>query len=134
MHRILLIGALAWTPATAMAQHVYKCVSGGQTSYQSSPCSDGSAPVRTWDHGSYAPPAPQPMPASRTSRPRATSQVVGTVHHERTRARTPDRSPGRCESARRQREFTLQAERIGKRSMKLRRKLDAMVVKACGTG
>ena len=132
MHRILLIGVLAWTPATALAQHVYKCVSGGQTSYQSSLCSDGSAPVRTWDHGSYAPPAPQPMPASRTSRSRAASQVVGTVRREAARARTAERSPGRCESARQKRESTLQAERIGKRSMKLRRKLDAMVAKACG--
>src|SRR5690606_35988418 len=104
----------------------------GQTSYQSSPCSDGSAPVRTWDHGSYAPPAPHPMPASRTSRSRAASQVVGTVRREAARARTAERSPGRCESARQKRESTLQAERIGKRSMKLRRKLDAMVAKACG--
>ena len=133
MHRILLIGVLAWTPHAAMAQHVYKCVAGGQTSYQSSPCGDGSAPVRTWEHGSYAPPATQPVAVARTSRPRAPSQAAGGTWRTGAQAvRTANRSAARCEAARRKRESTLQAERIGHRSMKLRRELDAKVAAACG--
>lgn len=133
MHRILLIGVLAWMPATAMAQHVYKCVAGGQTSYQSSPCDDGSAPVRTWEHGRYAPAATPPVPTPRTSRPRTSTQATGGTRRAGAQAArtTTSRSAARCEAARRKRESTLQAERIGHRSMKLRRELDARVAAAC---
>ncbi len=129
MQRMLLIGVLAWMPATALGQQIYKCVADGQVSYQSMPCADGREPARTWDHGSYAPPVPTPQPAARQERKGPSTARVREYRDEARQARRG--RPDRCESARRQREARLQAERIGRRSMELRRKLDRMVAEAC---
>ncbi len=128
MQRMLLIGALAWMPAPAMAQHVYKCVESGQVSYQSTPCQDGRTPARTWEHGSYAPPPPTAVGATGQSRARP---AVARLRDQREARPASAGRPDRCETARRRSEARLQAERIGHRSMELRRKLDRDVADAC---
>lgn len=134
MHRMLFIGALAWMPVAAPAQQVYKCVSAGQVSYQSSPCAGDSELAGIWDHGEYAPPTPQRLPMGDAGRPVRGSSTREGYNHRATASRHIDSSTAadrRCETARRRRETILRNESIGKRSMELRRRLDREVAEAC---
>lgn len=103
MHGMPLIVVLALMPAAMPVQHVYKCVAGGQTTCQSGPCEDGSVPVRTWERGSYAPPAVQPPPTTVAPRTAAVRTARGgrcplnapVVRPESRPARSPHHSPWR---------------------------------------
>ncbi|ADV27392.1 hypothetical protein Psesu_1545 [Pseudoxanthomonas suwonensis 11-1] len=128
MRRILIIAMLASLPATAPAQQIHKCVAGnGEVSYQSDPCGDGREAAKTWEHGEYAPAAPVQLPASS----RTTSGSSRRGGASSTRVDPSSTAERRCEAARRQRESILQHERIGQRSMELRRELDRRVAEAC---
>ncbi|RRN55364.1 DUF4124 domain-containing protein [Pseudoxanthomonas sp. SGNA-20] len=133
MHRILITAALAWLPASgASAQQIHKCVAAdGGVSYQSAPCGEGQQPARTWDHGQYAPPAPMQLPAARDSRSARETGRRGYATASR-RIGTSTAADDRCEAARRHRDSVLRNERVGQRSIELRRRLDQLVADACG--
>lgn len=134
MHMRVMLAALALLPVQSGAQQVHKCVSGGDVSYQSEPCQDGRAATRTWDHVDYAP-VPEAELRRIAETERATRRRDQELRRQATgvRAATVRTDPRqrRCDAARQARTEALRAERIGQRSMELRRKLDENVASAC---
>lgn len=132
----LIAMILVLLPATAQAQQIFKCVAGSEVSYQSSPCEDGKAPEKTWDHGHYQPPqqsdlqrieqvqrATRKRNSAATSRPRTARSTTS----EATEAKS---SIGRCEAAKAHRDRELY--KLGPRkSIEALRAWDGYIADAC---
>lgn len=121
---------VAFCPA-ANAQQVYKCVSGKDVSYQSSPCAGPAA--KTWD----AVPVPEPSNAEQWRQYRIRQELQRRYASDRaaTAAHVPtpmpgNKSPDACAAAKAQQQEVLAAAGI-RRTHDLLRALDEQVTRAC---
>ena len=139
---LLCLHSLLAFPLTAQAQHVYKCVEGRDTSYQSAPCEDGKHLARTWD----APPEPAPSPEQlawqrevQAKGARESDYLRSLARRAGTGARRP-RSTGatisaardgdRCAGAKKHRDDT--ERRLGlNRTFETMQRLSRLVSEAC---
>lgn len=129
-------------PRTAHAQHVYKCVDGRETSYQSFPCEEGTRLAKQWEV------APDPAPSQEQIARQREAQAQGEreSHYLRslarrasTRARRP-RSTGvtisaardgdRCSKAKKHRDDTERRQGLD-RTFESMQRLSKLVSEAC---
>ena len=129
-----LILLLALVPSAAAAQQVHKCVKGSEIAYQSAPCEDGRTEEKSWDHGSYQPPAPEDLQRIRETQ-QATSRRDKTAGQSRrrstaTQSRAAKSTIGRCQEAKAHRDRELY--KLGPRkSIEALRSWDAYIAEAC---
>ena len=137
---IVLIVAASGLPRTAHGQHVHKCVSGSQVSYQSDPCPDPRQLAGRWDATSEAqqvavvPPAASsgslPSAARRPPASSAGSTRSLTARRSARVSTAPPRGAQACQAARAQRDAT--ERKLGlKRDYKTLQALGQLVREAC---
>ena len=121
-------------PQNAIAQQVYKCVSGNQVSYQSAPCASGKA-AKAWD----AAPVAEPTNAELWRRYRIQQQLDRRYAADRAAAARRSYSSGviqsdpqslGCTAAKASRSAAYNAAGL-KRTFALSRAMDDAVYDAC---
>lgn len=113
----LSLACLLALPLTARSQHVYKCVDGSDTSYQSVPCAEGKRLARQWDA------APDPLPSREQVAIQREAKAKGERESQYLRALARRASTG----ARRPRSMaaTISAARDGDRCTSAKKRRDA---------
>lgn len=138
---IVLIAAACGLSRAAHGQHVYKCVSGSQVSYQSDPCPDPRQLAGRWDatpetqQDVVVPPATSsgslPLAARRPPASSAGSTRSLTAHRSARESKAAPRRAQTCQAARAQRYAT--ERQLGlKRDYKTLQALGQLVREACG--
>ena len=138
--RVVVVMFVFLAASSASAQQVYKCVRGGEVSYQSAVCDATQKVARQWDA------TPEPAPTANELRQRQLkdqidqsssawlSRAAGTdrARSAGNRAAPASRKPriSRCDAAKTGREARLKSVGL-KRTFDLLRKLDDAVNEAC---
>lgn len=141
--RRAILLTLAWLPAAAAAQQVFKCVAGDEVAYQSAPCAAGQATEKAWEHGTYAPPDEthlqriRQMEAASRQRDMERRNASGPARSNSSRRGTSTgtaargkSSIGRCDAAKAQRDRELYQLGPWRKIEDLRRQ-DKAVAEAC---
>ncbi len=138
---IALVAAVGACPPAAHGQHVHKCVSGSQVSYQSDPCSHPRQLAGQWDATPEAQADALAAPASSSSprptaarRPQASNAGSSRPPSARRSARASTAAPARgakaCRAARAHRDAT--ERKLGlKRDYQTLQALNQQVREAC---
>lgn len=113
--QLSLICLFAWSAPTR-AQHVYKCISGLDVSYQSAPCGPTQQLARQW----AASPEAAPTPEQRARQ----LEVRAQGEHESAYLRSLARQPGKKGRPRRATGVAIAAARDGDRCAKAKKRRD----------